>query len=63
MTKKVSRFEDIVSRVCDQRGGIKGLRKLLPDGIRSAKQLKAVGDDRFLPELTKLAPELKTYLK
>ena len=53
MTKKISRFEDIVDRVCDQRGGKAALKKLLPDSIKTQKKLKSIGDDRYLSEITK----------
>jgi 3-methyladenine DNA glycosylase Tag len=53
MAKKISAFKKIYVRAVNHQGSEKELRAQLPNGIKNAKALAAVGDDRYLSEITK----------
>lgn len=46
-------FEQIYQRAAERKGGEDALRRLLPDDIKSAEELGAIGDDRYLAEMTR----------
>ncbi len=48
----MTRFQPIYERAAKRKGGEEALRQLLPDSL-TAKQLKAISDDRYLAEMTK----------
>ena len=48
----MTRFQPIYDRAAKRKGGEAALRKLLPKPL-SAKKLAAIGDDRYLAEMTK----------
>ncbi len=48
----MTRFQPIYERAVKRKGGEKALRQLLPKSL-SARKLAAIGDDRYLAEMTK----------
>lgn len=46
------RFQTVYDRAIKRKGGVNELTKLLPK-IKTPKQLSAIGDDRYLAEMTK----------
>ncbi len=48
----MTRFQPIYERAVKRKGGEKALKQLLPKSL-SARKLAAIGDDRYLAEMTK----------
>lgn len=48
----MERFGEVYARACDQYGGEKAMKRLLPK-VRSARALSATKDDRWLAEMTR----------
>ncbi|PLX98096.1 MAG: 3-methyladenine DNA glycosylase [Desulfuromonas sp.] len=46
-------FAEITERAARRKGGMNELKKLLPDGIKTAKQLGTITDDRWLSGMTR----------
>jgi 3-methyladenine DNA glycosylase Tag len=46
-------FEKIVTRAAERKGGMQALQALLPDTIKTADELAAIPDDRWLSGMTK----------
>jgi 3-methyladenine DNA glycosylase Tag len=49
----MQKFKEIHARAIDRKGGEAALRELLPTGIKSAEELIAIPDDRYLSSMTK----------
>ena len=53
MVNKISAFKTVFNRAIKHQGSEQALKAQLPEGIKSAGALTAVGDDRYLSEITK----------
>jgi 3-methyladenine DNA glycosylase Tag len=49
----LKKFEAIYQRAVDRKGGKKNLATLLPDNIKTPKELQSLADDRYLAEMSK----------
>lgn len=49
----MKKFDVIYQRALERKGGEQKLKALLPDNIKSAKELSSLADDRYLAEMSK----------
>lgn len=59
----MQKFSIIHQRALDRKGGEAALAELLPTGIKTAAELSAISDDRYLAEMTKAIFKAGFYWK
>lgn len=59
----MQKFSLIYQRALDRKGGETQLARLLPTGIKTAAELSAISDDRYLAEITKAIFKAGFYWK